>query len=94
MLKKDYRAIILDRNGKYRIVGLFNGLISEMTKTTGGGKSDFNGYQITMEGREIKSALFIDDLDSAGFEISEDNFLLLENGEFVLTEDNQYIIVE
>ena len=47
-----------------------------------------------MEGREAFTGLFINDLDDAGFEVAEDNFLLLENGEFILLEDNQRIILE
>jgi hypothetical protein len=94
LIKKDYRAIVLDRNGNYRIVGLYNGLISELSKVTGSGKQDFNGYKLTMEGQEILSALFITDLEDAGFVISEDNFLLLENGEFILLENNERIILE
>ena len=47
-----------------------------------------------MEGREILSAFFIDDLEDAGFVISPDNFLLLEDGSFVLLEDNTRIILE
>jgi hypothetical protein len=94
LIKKDYRAIVLDRNGNNRIVGLYNGLIAELAKVTGSGKGDFNGYKITMEGQEALSAFFIDDLSDAGFTISEDNFLLLEDGSFLLLEDNERIILE
>ena len=94
LIKKDYRAIVLDRNGNYRILGLWNGLITELTKVTGSGKADFNGYKISMEGQESLSAFFIDDLEDAGFTPSDDNFLLLEDGSFVLLENNERIILE
>jgi hypothetical protein len=94
LVNDDYRAIVKDRNGFYRIVGLYNGLISELNQTTGDSKNSFNGYKIQMEGMEILSALFIDDLEDAGFIISEDNFLLLEDGTPILTEGNEEIILE
>lgn len=94
LTNKDYCAIVSDRNGLHRILGLRNGLITDLTKVTGSGKGDFNGYKITMEGREELSAFFIDDLEDAGFEISEDNFLLLEDGSFLLLENNERIILE
>ena len=94
LTNKDYSAIVSDRNGLHRILGLRNGLISELTKVTGGGKGDFSGYKLTMEGQEAFTGLFIDDLGDAGFETAEDNFLLLENGEFILLENNERIILE
>ena len=62
LLKKDYLAIVSDRNGIYRLLGLYNGLIAELTKVTGGGKADFNGYKITLEGKESLSSLYITNL--------------------------------
>ena len=94
LTNKDYSSIVSDRNGLHRILGLRNGLITELTKVTGGDKAGFNGYKLTMEGQEAFTGLFINDLDDAGFEVAEDNFLLLENGEFILLEDNQRIILE
>ena len=94
LVNDDYRAIVKDRNGFYRIVGLYNGLISQLNQNTGDSKNSFNGYKIQMEGMEILSALFIDDLEDAGFIISPDNFLLLEDGTPILTEGNEEIILE
>ena len=94
LTNKDYCAIVSDRNGLHRILGFRNGLIADLTKVTGGGKADFNGYRITMEGQEAFTGLFINDLDDAGFEVAEDNFLLLEDGSFLLLEDNERIILE
>jgi len=94
LLKKDYRAIVLDRNGNYRILGLYNGLISDLSKTTGDARADFNGYKLSMQGQEILSSLFITDLEDAGFVISDDGYLLLEDGFYLLLEDNNRIILE
>jgi len=94
LTNKDYCAIVSDRNGLHRILGLRNGLITELTKVTGGDKAGFNGYKLTMEGQEAFTGLFINDLDDAGFEVAEDNFLLLEDGSFLLLENNERIILE
>jgi hypothetical protein len=68
LLKKDYRCIIQDRNGNYKILGLYNGLqCTNLTQETGGGKSDLNGFNISFEGQEQRSSLFIEDLEDAGF---------------------------
>ena len=85
-------AIVSDRNGIFRLLGTYNGLSAEVTKVTGGGMEDFNGYKVTMEGKESLSSLFVSNLEDAGF--VEDGFLLLENGEFILTESNEKIILE
>lgn len=94
LTKKDYRAIVLDRNGLYRIVGLWNGLITDLNKVTGESKDAFNGYKISMEGKEASSSVFITDLEDAGFIIAEDNFLLLEDGSFILLENNERVTLE
>ena len=50
--------------------------------------------RINFEGKEIDEALFIDNLEDAGFEESLLGFLLLEDGTFLLTEDSQKINLE
>lgn len=95
LLKKDYRMITKDRLGNYRLLGAYNGLIGDnLTLSTGGAHSDFSGYTITFEGQEEQEALYIEGLEDAGFNIIENNFILLEDGQFMLTEDNQLIYVE
>jgi hypothetical protein len=92
-LKKDLRCIIEDRNGKLRMLGLRNGLIVErLSRTTGDAKNSLSGYNITFQGQEENIAPFLDDLDD--FTIIPNDFLLLEDGEFVLTEDNKLIRLE
>ena len=93
-LTNDYRAIIKDRNGNFRIAGLYNGLQTDLNQTTGDSKGSFNGYKLSFSGQEIKSSFFIDNLGDVGFEISEDNFLLAEDGQELLTEANENIIIE
>ena len=94
-LKYDFRMIILDNNGVYRLLGAYNGLKSEqLSQVTGNSKSDFSGYRVSFEGMELQPSLFINDLSALGFNIIENNFLLLENGEYALTEDNKLIYIE
>lgn len=90
LLKKDYRIIIQDRNGNYKILGLYTGLeCTNFSQVTGGGKSELNGFNLSFEGQEIRSSLFIKNLGEAGFTIDslEPEFRLLENGNFRLLEN-------
>ena len=93
IIKKDYRAVVKDNNGKFRILGLYTGLTSDMTTTTGGGKADFNGYKIDITATEINSALFIDDLDDAGFiDPSEKaNYIFQDENNYIFQDGNNYI---
>ena len=94
-LNNDVRCIIKDRNGKYRLLGAFNGLTCErISRILGSNKGSFRGYKIPLTGQEELPALFINDLNGAGFTISEDNFLILENDPEILTEENEFIILE
>jgi len=68
LIKKDLRLIVLDRLGRYQILGLYNGIkATGYKRVTGGAKSDFNGYNITFEADESEISPFIDNLDYTGF---------------------------
>jgi len=46
-------VIVLDRNGKYWLLGLNNGLEIQPSKSgSGSGMGDFNGYQLVFKGME------------------------------------------
>jgi hypothetical protein len=97
LVKKDYRIIIQDRNGHYKILGLYNGLeCTNFNYNTGGGKSELNGFNFSFEGQEIRSSLFIEDLEDAGFIIDSlvPKYLLQENGDFILQENGFKILLE
>lgn len=95
LLKSDYRMIVKDNNGVFRLLGAYNGLIGDDLKfETGGAHTDFNGYKISFEGQEENPSLYINNLSDAGFTIIENNFLLLETGKFALTEMNELIRLE
>lgn len=96
LIKKDYRCIIEDNNGNKRILGLYNGLeLNSLNSSTGGGKSDLNGFKLSFKGQEINEPFFINDLNDAGFTISGQDldYLLQENGDFILQEDGFKIII-
>jgi len=97
LLKKDYRCIIQDWKGNYKILGLYTGLeCTTLTQQTGGGKSELNGFNLSFEGQEYRSSLFIENLQDAGFIIdsNETDFRILESGEFRILENNDFRILE
>ena len=94
LLKKDIRIIIQDYNDNFRILGLYNGLeVTNLKSDIGSGKNTLNGYSFDAEGKEINYAPFITDLESAGFFIGSFDYLLLEDGFYLLQEDNNKIIL-
>ena len=95
LLKKDYRLIFQDRNGLYRIFGLYTGLVCDsLTYNSGGGKSDLNGFTLSFSGQEEKGSFFIDNLEDAGFFDADIDFRITELGEFRITENNNFRITE
>lgn len=94
-LSYDLRMIVQDNNGIYRMLGAFNGLtVDTLSQVTGSAHSDFAGYRVSFDGLERQPALFINDINALSFTIIDNNFLLLENGEYVLTEGNKLIHIE
>jgi len=93
----NYRILILDNNGLYRILGLYNGLESSgITYETGQSKNSLNGFRISFTGREEKGSFFIENLLDSGF-IESNPFefnLLFENNNFFLLENNDNLITQ
>jgi hypothetical protein len=95
LIKKDYRIIFKDRNGLYRIFGLYKGIEADkIDYNTGSSKADFNGFKIGFIGKEEKQSFFITDLEDAGFFIDDLDYRLLEDGGYRLTENNKFRILE
>ena len=61
LTKKRFRAIAKDRQGNYRMIGLWNGAESIVSDMTGANKSDFNGYDVKVSGMELREATYITD---------------------------------
>ena len=64
LMRQDYCAIILDRNGNYRIIGLWNGGEVTISAGTGGEKSAMNGSTITLKAREDNQAYFLSNFNT------------------------------
>jgi hypothetical protein len=89
-LYQNFRCIVLDRNGKYRLLGAYNGLICEsIDKTTGDSKNSFKGFKLSFTGQEQLPALFMDDL--TGFNIIVFDNYIFEDGENYIFDGNNYV---
>lgn len=92
LVKKDYRAIYVDRLGNIRILGLYNGLEASITNETGGTKSDFNGYRVSFTGKEDNQAYFLDSIASVGFTIyTVNNKVFMDGCNAIMENGNNYI---
>lgn len=93
MIDKKTRAFIIDRNGKIRAIGLKNGLDANYTEETGTGKTDLNGYRITLTGKEDKQAYYMDSLEGGGVITEENvNYLFQSGDNFVYNDGvNNYV---
>ena len=61
------RVITTDHKGINKIYGLENGLDCDYSIKSGNGKSDFNGYEVELKGREEYKAHFVGNFGSTGF---------------------------
>ena len=64
LLNKDYSAIILDRNGNYRFIGMRNGAETSVKASTGTSKSDLNGYNVSLTAKEDNQAYYVPTFES------------------------------
>jgi len=94
----DFRILYLDNNGIYKIFGLRNGMESgTITYETGSSKASLNGFKITFTGKEKEEAVFVEDLETVGFieeGVTPDHFLLFQNGDFFMLENNDNLILQ
>jgi hypothetical protein len=83
-------VIVEDYNGFFRLMGAYNGCeIESINLTTGGGKADFNGYQLEIKASERFKAPLFTDLEGVGFIIDSETFYLLDdNTGAILTDEN------
>ena len=90
LMRQDYCAIILDRNGNYRIIGLWNGGEVTISAGTGGEKSAMNGSTVTLKAREDNQAYFLSNFntDFTIFNNDSTNFLEFNvNTDIIATSD-------
>tara|TARA_R110000850_G_scaffold171880_1_gene297203 strand:+ start:782 stop:1330 length:549 start_codon:yes stop_codon:yes gene_type:complete len=86
---KDWRIIIKDNNGNYRLIGLDTGVKLKFSKENGTNLSDFNGFKFTFETKEENTAPFMSNL--TGFFINEYPNLGDENGNEIIDNNNNNI---
>ena len=90
--KKVLRYIVRFNDGTYKIGGLYNGASLEFDVNSGGGKEEFNGYDIKLKGQEEWQSAFINNLTTAGF--TSIDILLMEDFEPLLFETGELINLE
>tara|TARA_R110000772_G_scaffold36098_4_gene86646 strand:+ start:5499 stop:6053 length:555 start_codon:yes stop_codon:yes gene_type:complete len=62
LLRQNIRIFYEDRLGNLRVLGLYNGLESQITTESGVNKSDLNGYRVTTNGIEDNQAYYMTSL--------------------------------
>lgn len=90
-IQQDYRIIIKDNNGKFRLLGLRNGLKGEYKEDVGTNRNEFNGYSFNFSGKEEFSAPYLNDLDL--FNVMNIEGLLLQDGNNNLVQDGNNNII-
>jgi len=71
-------VIILNRDGRYRLMGAFNGCnVSQYSTESGGGGSDLNGYTISIEASERYKSPEVLNFDASGF--ADNDIIFLAN---------------
>lgn len=78
LAQQDYRVIVKDNNGNYRLLGLYNGMKGKFSKDTGSSRNVFNGFDLSFDNKEEKTAPFLTDLSF--FDIVPIEGLFLEDG--------------
>ena len=59
LANQDYSAVILDRNGKYRFIGMRNGGEVTVNASSGVTRSDMNGFNISLTAKEDNQAYYV-----------------------------------
>ena len=68
LLAKGYpQAVIVDRNGNYRSIGADDGIDFTVVESTGGAKTDLNGYTLTGVSTTGSLAEFLDSATQSAF---------------------------
>jgi len=90
LVKQYYRVIYVDRLGNIRILGLYNGLDSQLTQESGSDKASLNGYRVTMTGKEDNQAYYLDNLND--FTVTTNNNYVFQDGcNYIFQDGNNFI---
>ena len=64
LANKDYSAVILDRNGKYRFIGMRNGGEVSVNAVSGTSRGEMNGFNISLTAKEDNQAYYIPNFET------------------------------
>ena len=64
LANQDYSAVILDRNGKYRFIGMRNGGEVSINAVSGTSRGEMNGFNISLTAKEDNQAYYIPTFES------------------------------
>ena len=64
LANQDYSAVVLDRNGKYRFIGMRNGGEVSVNASSGSTIGEMNGYNISITAKEDNQAYYIPDFET------------------------------
>jgi len=90
----DLRYIVEFNDGSLKIGGLYNGAeINSLELVSGGSKSEFNGYRVSINSKERYQAAYINNLLSVGFEIYNEvnTYNFMDDNNFIFNDSNNYI---
>jgi len=89
----DLRYIVEFNDGSLKIGGLYNGAeINTLELVSGGSKSEFNGYRVSINSKERYQAAYIDDLEDVGFIIYGEvyDYQFQDDNNFIFMDGNNY----
>lgn len=76
LANKDYSAVVLDRNGKYRFIGMRNGGEVTVNSASGTLRSDMNGFNISLTAKEDNQAYYIPTFETIFNVVTPSEFIL------------------
>lgn len=96
LVRKELRVIIEDRMGQFWLMGLHNGVnIESYSRSSGGAKGDFNGYNLTFKAQEEFSSPYIASLENTGFILPvEGNVLWRASDDIIYASNDTKLISE
>jgi len=91
LLKQNIRIFYEDRLGNLRVLGLYNGLESQITNKTDVEKGGLNGYSVVTSGLEDNQAYFMDSLPVIIAPIIPDTAIFQDGNNYIYQDGNNKI---
>ena len=91
LLKQNIRIFYEDRLGNLRVLGLYNGLESQITNKTDSEKGGLNGYSVVASGLEGNQAFFMDSLPVIIAPIIADTAIFQDGNNYIYQDGNNKI---